>query len=92
MVIVNRSMVVGKSLAMLMLNKNATVTICHSRTKNIEAILQNADIIVETRNLTDVLDIILNLNSENTEENEISTDYEGRCGYGMHPSGKRQDF
>lgn len=32
------------------------------------ALKQNADIIVETRNLTDVLDIILNLNSENTEE------------------------
>lgn len=45
-VIVNRSMVLGKPLAMLFLAENSTVTICHSKTKNLENVLQNADIIV----------------------------------------------
>lgn len=45
-VIVGRSMVVGKPLAMLMLQENATVTICHSKTENLPAICQGADILV----------------------------------------------
>lgn len=45
-VIVGRSLVVGKPLAMLMLAKNATVTVCHTRTKNIEAECRRADILV----------------------------------------------
>jgi methylenetetrahydrofolate dehydrogenase (NADP+)/methenyltetrahydrofolate cyclohydrolase len=45
-VIINRSMVVGKPLAMMLLQKNATVTICHSRTKNLEELTRNADIVV----------------------------------------------
>ena len=45
-VIVGRSLVVGKPLAMLMLAKNATVTVCHTRTKNIEDERRRADILV----------------------------------------------
>ena len=45
-VIVGRSNIVGKPLIPQFLNKNATVTVCHSKTKNIEEILKNADIIV----------------------------------------------
>lgn len=45
-VIVGRSLVVGKPLAMLMLGKNATVTICHTRTKDIEEECRRADILV----------------------------------------------
>ena len=45
-VIVGRSELVGKPLAMLMLNKNATVTICHSKTVHLDKIMQNADIVV----------------------------------------------
>jgi methylenetetrahydrofolate dehydrogenase (NADP+)/methenyltetrahydrofolate cyclohydrolase len=45
-VIVNRSMVLGKPLAMLLLSENATVTICHSKTKNLEEITTGADIVV----------------------------------------------
>lgn len=45
-VIINRSIVVGKPLAMMLLEKNATVTICHSRTKNLDEITRNADIVV----------------------------------------------
>lgn len=45
-VIVNRSMVIGKPLSMLFLNENSTVTICHSRTVNLKEITKSADIIV----------------------------------------------
>ena len=45
-VIVGRSNIVGKPLIQCLLNKNATVTVCHSRTKNIEAITREADILV----------------------------------------------
>jgi len=44
--VIGRSNIVGKPQSMLLLHKNATVTICHSRTKNIEKILQESDIIV----------------------------------------------
>lgn len=45
-VVVGRSPILGKPMAMMLLNLNATVTICHSRTKNIEDIIKNADLIV----------------------------------------------
>lgn len=45
-VVVGRSNIVGKPLAQCLLKKNATVTICHSRTKNIHEITNNADILV----------------------------------------------
>mgnify|MGYP003403540357 FL=1 len=45
-VILGRSNVVGKPLALLLLMENATITICHSKTKNLPDILRQADIIV----------------------------------------------
>ena len=45
-VVVGRSPILGKPMAMMLLNKNATVTICHSRTQNIEDIIKQADILV----------------------------------------------
>ena len=45
-VIVGRSMVVGRPLSMLMLKKNATVTICHTKTRDMEKICRNADILI----------------------------------------------
>ena len=45
-VVVGRSPILGKPMAMMLLNLNATVTICHSRTTNIENIIKNADLIV----------------------------------------------
>lgn len=45
-VIIGRSNIVGKPLIQCLLNKNATVTICHSRTKNIEEITKEADILI----------------------------------------------
>lgn len=45
-VVIGRSNVVGKPVAVLLLGKNATVTVCHSRTKNLPELLQSADVIV----------------------------------------------
>jgi methylenetetrahydrofolate dehydrogenase (NADP+)/methenyltetrahydrofolate cyclohydrolase len=45
-VVINRSMVVGKPLVMMLLEKNATVTICHSRTKNLKELCSKADVVV----------------------------------------------
>lgn len=45
-VIVGRSNIVGKPLALLLLNRHATVTICHSRTKNLSEVTKRADILI----------------------------------------------
>ena len=45
-VVVGRSNIVGKPMAMLLLHRNGTVTICHSRTKNLGDICREADILV----------------------------------------------
>lgn len=45
-VIVNRSTIVGKPLIFLLLNRNATVTVCHSRTKDLPSFTRQADILV----------------------------------------------
>ena len=45
-VVIGRSNIVGKPMAMLLLEKNGTVTVCHSRTQNIGEICRSADIIV----------------------------------------------
>ena len=75
-VIVGRSMVLGKPLSMLMLNRNATVTICHSKTENLNEISRNADILVSAIGKAEfiksdfvneksiVIDVGINVNSE----------------------------
>ena len=45
-VILGRSETVGKPMAMLLLNANATVTVCHSKTQNLQAICAQADILI----------------------------------------------
>ncbi len=45
-VIINRSILVGKPLANMLTNANATVTLCHSKTKNLKLYTQNADIVI----------------------------------------------
>jgi len=45
-VVVGRSPILGKPMAMMLLNANATVTICHSRTENLPAMIATADIVV----------------------------------------------
>ena len=75
-VIVGRSMVLGKPLAMLMLSRNSTVTICHSKTENLAEICKNADILVSAIGKAEfinsdfvskksiVIDVGINVNSE----------------------------
>lgn len=45
-VVIGRSPILGKPVAMMLLNENATVTICHSRTKDLPSIVRRADIVV----------------------------------------------
>jgi methylenetetrahydrofolate dehydrogenase (NADP+)/methenyltetrahydrofolate cyclohydrolase len=45
-VVIGRSNIVGKPLALMLLQKNATVTVCHSRTKDIAAEVRTADIVL----------------------------------------------
>lgn len=45
-VIVGRSNIVGKPMAMLMLRENSTVTVCHSKTENLASFASNADILI----------------------------------------------
>ena len=44
--VIGRSLVIGRPVAMLLMNRNATVTICHSKTHDLPAICRNADIII----------------------------------------------
>ncbi len=44
--VVGRSLVIGKPVAMMLLNRNATVTLCHSRTTDVAAVTRNADIVL----------------------------------------------
>lgn len=45
-VVIGRSLVIGKPVALLLLAENATVTVCHSRSQNLESICKEADILV----------------------------------------------
>lgn len=45
-VVIGRSNIVGKPMGMLMLRENATVTVCHSRTKNLREVTKRADILI----------------------------------------------
>ncbi len=47
-VVIGRSPILGKPMAAMLLNANATVTICHSRTRDLPAIVRRADIVVAT--------------------------------------------
>lgn len=55
-VIMGRSLVVGKPLSMMLLQENATVTICHSKTKDMQEISKQADIIVAAMGKANLVD------------------------------------
>ena len=75
-VVIGRSLVVGKPAAMMLMAKNATVTICHTRTVNTAEICRNADIIVSAAGVLNsltkdyvregqiVIDVSMNWNPE----------------------------
>ena len=54
-VVVGRSNIVGKPMAILLLQENATVTICHSRTKDLTAICREADILVAAVGISGII-------------------------------------
>jgi len=54
-VVIGRSNIVGKPMAMMLLQKNATVTICHSQTKNLADLTRQADLIVAAVGVRNVL-------------------------------------
>lgn len=75
-VVIGRSNIVGKPMAMLLLHENATVTICHSRTKNLAEVCRRADVLVSAVGRADfvtadmvkpgavVIDVGMNRNAE----------------------------
>ncbi len=85
-VIVGRSLVVGKPLAMMLLGENATVTICHSQTQNLAKVTQTADILISAtghigtltkehvREGQTVIDVGINFNAEGKMTGDILYD------------------
>ena len=77
-VVIGRSNIVGKPISLLMLQKDATVTICHSKTKNLDKICKTADIIIAaigkpkfiTKNMITkgcvIIDVGINRNKDGT--------------------------
>ena len=55
-VIIGRSLVVGRPLAMMLMAKNATVTVCHTRTQNMAEITRKADIVISCMGRIEILD------------------------------------
>ena len=74
--VIGRSMVVGKPLAMLLLDKNATVTICHSRTNDLPGVCRQAEVVIASVGRAEmvtvefisegagVIDVVINVNAE----------------------------
>ncbi|NLZ71924.1 MAG: bifunctional methylenetetrahydrofolate dehydrogenase/methenyltetrahydrofolate cyclohydrolase FolD [Clostridiaceae bacterium] len=75
-VVIGRSNIVGKPMAILLLNENCTVTIAHSKTKNLQSICQKADLLVTSAGVENfitkdfinsdqvIIDVSINRNSE----------------------------
>ncbi len=55
-VVIGRSLVVGKPAAMMLIQKNATVTVCHTRTKDMPAVVREADIVIVAAGRAGVVD------------------------------------
>lgn len=55
-VVVGRSLVVGKPAAMMLLKKNATVTVCHTRTKDMPSVVREADIVIVAAGKAGIID------------------------------------
>ena len=80
-VILSRSNIVGKPLALMLLNMNATVTICHSKTKNLKDICKNSDVIISATGIRNFINKdMVNKNSTIIDAG-INRDYKGKiCG------------
>lgn len=86
-VIINRSDLVGKPLARMMTAKNATVTLCHSHTKNLKDKIKNADIIVSavgkpnfiTKDMLSGNQILIDVGFNRDENGNICGDFSEDC-------------
>ena len=86
-VVIGRSNIVGKPMAMMLLQKNATVTICHSATRNLKAMTLQADVIVAAVGKRNVLTadmvkpgaVVLDVGMNRNEEGKLcgDIDFEG---------------
>lgn len=80
--VIGRSMVVGRPLAMMLLQRNATVTICHSRTADLPSVCREADILVaavgRARMITDVYvkegAVVIDVGINTDEEGNLTGD------------------
>ncbi len=81
-VIVGRSNIVGKPLSYMLLEKNATVTICHSKTQNLSAYTKSADILISavgqkhiiTQDMVKPNAIVIDVGITKTEDGKLSGD------------------
>lgn len=79
-VVIGRSPVIGKPVSMLLLNRNATVTVCHTRTRDLAKICRRADLIVAAAGVAKMV------GKEHLSENQVVVDVgihmteEGLCG------------
>jgi methylenetetrahydrofolate dehydrogenase (NADP+)/methenyltetrahydrofolate cyclohydrolase len=81
-VVIGRSNIVGKPMALMLLQKNATVTICHSATQNLKAITLQADVIVAAVGKRNILTadmvkpgaVVLDVGMNRNEESKLCGD------------------
>lgn len=81
-VVIGRSLVIGKPVAMMLLQENSTVTICHSRTENLHGIASKADILITALGKPEMIDasytngdqIIIDVGINFTEEGKMVGD------------------
>ena len=81
-VIIGRSNIVGKPMAMLMLKNNATVTVCHSKTENLSEITRQADILVAAVGIAKFVTadmvkdgaVVLDVGMDRTEDGKLCGD------------------
>lgn len=85
-VIVGRSKIVGKPLALALLNENCTVTVCHSKTRNLAKITRDADILISavgkpgfiTADMVNLCAVVVDVGINRTENGIVGdVDYEG---------------
>ena len=88
-VVVGRSNIVGKPQAMLLLHKNATVTICHSKTKDLKEVCKTADILVVAVGRAKMIDesyikegaVVIDVGMDRDENGKLcgDVDFESAC-------------
>lgn len=100
-VVIGRSLVVGKPTAMMLIKKNATVTVCHTRTVDMPSVVKEADIVVVAagkagvidgsylREGQIVIDVGINVNEEGKLCGDVNFEEAEDCG-GNHTGPKRR--